>query len=483
MLFDMGMLRTTKTGVDGANEKARNWGPGLSSRLFALTIAFILIAEALILLPSIANFRDTWLNERVEMAQTAVLALEAAPERQVSDQLSRDLLERARIVAVAVSSDMGREIILSPAMEMYGEFELVDLRSEGFFQRYTETMNMLASNDIDFIRIIQEPRFEAEYVEVVVEALPLKMELKEFTLRVILLSLFISTFVGVLIYLSLVFLVVRPIRKITGAIESIRDAPRDFIDDIQPTGRSDEIGRAEDSLHDMQTTVRAALREREHLAQLGEAMAKINHDLRNSLAAAQIVSDGLNMSEDPRVQRAAPRLERALERAISLAEDTLKFGRSESPEPHIGEYILADIIAEAALEGLAAHPDVHFEHSVDDALRARIDADHLHRIIVNLVRNAAQALAARISQAKPGEIRISATMTASTICLNLSDNGPGIPKRMQETVFQPFTGSRKEGRSGLGLAIARELASGMQARLDLVSTGPDGTVFELTLRR
>ena len=144
-----------------------------------------------------------------------------------------------------------------------GEFELVDLRSEGFFQRYTETMNMLASNDIDFIRIIQEPRFEAEYVEVVVEALPLKMELKEFTLRVILLSLFISTFVGVLIYLSLVFLVVRPIRKITGAIESIRDAPRDFIDDIQPTGRSDEIGRAEDSLHDMQTTVRAALRERD----------------------------------------------------------------------------------------------------------------------------------------------------------------------------------------------------------------------------
>ena len=459
MPFDMGTQSGNAEGQT-LNKPVRRWGLGLSSQLFALTIIFILVAEMLIFLPSAAKFRDDWINERVGMAQTAVMALEAAPERRVSDQLSRDLLERARIVAVATGSPTAREAILTPAMEMRGEFKIIDVRTESFLQRFAETMGTLITPEASYYRIVAEPEFEGDFIEVVVEAAPLQTELREYSRSIILLSFFISAFVGFFIYLTLVFLVVRPMRNITRA-----------------------IGRTQSALADMETTVKNALRERERLAQLGEAMAKINHDLRNSLAAAQIVSDSLSMSDDPRVQRAAPRLERAIERASKLAEDTLAFGRAETPAPRLGIHALAEIVREAASEGLAVCPGTGFEQDVDSRLTASIDPDHLHRIIVNLVRNAAQALSAHYETAGEGRVSVRATVTDNSINLNIVDNGPGIPERMRESLFKPFSGTRREGRSGLGLAIARELADGMNARLDLISTGPDGTTFELVLKR
>lgn len=482
MPFDM-VTQSGNAEGQTLNKPVRRWGLGLSSQLFALTIIFILVAEMLIFLPSAAKFRDDWINERVGMAQTAVMALEAAPERRVSDQLSRDLLERARIVAVATGSPTAREAILTPAMEMRGEFKIIDVRTESFLQRFAETMGTLITPEASYYRIVAEPEFEGDFIEVVVEAAPLQTELREYSRSIILLSFFISAFVGFFIYLTLVFLVVRPMRNITRAIEHIRDAPRDMQHSIEATERTDEIGRTQSALADMETTVKNALRERERLAQLGEAMAKINHDLRNSLAAAQIVSDGLSMSDDPRVQRAAPRLERAIERASKLAEDTLAFGRAETPAPHLGIHALAEIVREAASEGLAVCPGTGFEQDVDGRLTASIDPDHLHRIIVNLVRNAAQALSAHYETAGEGRVSVRATVTDNSINLNIVDNGPGIPERMRESLFKPFSGTRREGRSGLGLAIARELADGMNARLDLISTGPDGTTFELVLKR
>ena len=452
----------------GQRSAARNWGPGLSSRLFVLTISFILIAEAFIFLPSAANFRSAWLNERVDMAQTAVLALEAAPERRVSDELSRRLLENARIVAVATGSEFGREIILSPAMRIEGEVGVIDMREATYLDRILSSIGCLFDNETDFIRILQTPDFEGDFIEVVVEAAPLKRDLVGYSLRVLLLSLFISTFVGILIYLTLVFFVVRPIRRITKSIEGFRDAPRDFETRILPTNRQDEIGRAENTLSDMETTVKSALRERERLAQLGEAMAKINHDLRNSLATAQIVSDGLSMSEDPRVTRAAPRLERALERAIGLAESTLQYGRSEVPEAHAS---------------LTVNPSVMWLNEVDADVTASVDPDHLHRVIVNLVRNAAQAMAEDETSSAPGRIVVRHTENGDTVELEIADEGPGIPNAVRDRLFKPFSSANRSNGTGLGLAIARELSAGMGARLDLKHTGPEGTVFVLILRR
>src|SRR6185312_16294848 len=102
---------------------------------------------------------------------------------------------------------------------------------------------------------------------------------------------------------------------------------------ITVSKRRDEIGRAEAELDRMQADLRAALNSRARLAALGEAVAKINHDLRNMLTSAQMASERLAQSGDPRVTRALPRLERALDRAVRLASDVLAYGKSEEAAP------------------------------------------------------------------------------------------------------------------------------------------------------
>lgn len=470
-----------QAGETGEPLSSRLWRPGLSSRILALTTVFVLVAEALIFFPSLANYNRSWLTERVEMAQTAILAVEATPERRVSDELSIRLLENAQIVTVAASSDMGRELILSPAMEMEGRTAMIDLREMDMIPPVRSTIDLIFQDDVRFIRVLDHPIADGDFIEVVVAADMLRSDLIDYANRLLWLSLFISAFVGLLVYFSLHFLVVKPIRRITQSIEQFRDAPHDRRTHVIPTGRVDEIGRAETTLADMETTVRAALKQRERLAQLGEAMAKINHDLRNSLTSAQIVSDSLSQSEDPRVKRTAPRLERAIERAIALAEDTLTFGRSETPAPNIQPITLQTCADEAAFEALAGVSSISWLNTIDAERTAMADPDHVHRILVNLIRNAAQALSAEDRPAERNTISLTAASEGGVIRLLVSDTGTGIPQRVQETLFRPFSVSGNRKGSGLGLAIARELAEGMDGQLSLVKTDSTGTVFELVL--
>ncbi|MEI9891304.1 MAG: histidine kinase dimerization/phospho-acceptor domain-containing protein [Caulobacteraceae bacterium] len=99
---------------------------------------------------------------------------------------------------------------------------------------------------------------------------------------------------------------------------------------LQPPRRT---GPREAELDRMQTDLRAALSSRARLAALGEAVAKINHDLRNMLTSAQIASERLALSGDPSVAAALPRLERALDRAAALASNVLDYGKSEERAP------------------------------------------------------------------------------------------------------------------------------------------------------
>ena len=225
----------------------------------------------------------------------------------------------------------------------------------------------------------------------------------------------------------------------------------------------------------MEETVATSFRNRAHLAELGTAVAKINHDLRNSLASAQLVSDVLARSEDPRVQKAAPRLERALERAISLATQTLDYGKATPQAARMEPVVLHAVLDEAAAEALAIHPGVGWDNRVPANVKVNADPDHLHRIISNLIRNAAEAMA---PQAEGGS-RIIASLSPQG--LDLADTGPGLPDSARENLFKPFAGSSRSSGTGLGLVIARELAQGMGGDLVLASTGPEGTVFRLTL--
>jgi signal transduction histidine kinase len=327
-----------------------------------------------------------------------------------------------------------------------------------------------------------EPRFrKADFIEFVATDTELKKALASYFWRLVALVAGVASLAGVIVYLALNLFLVRPMQRITFSMERFRANPEDPAAAIQLSGRRDEIGRAEAELDRMQADLRAALNSRARLAALGEAVAKINHDLKNMLTSAQLASERLAASKDPQVSQALPRLERALDRAVKLASDVLVYGKTQEAEPEVQTVRLVEALQEAAAEARLADAGVKLVSKVPQSEQVIADPDQLHRILVNLLRNARQALEHQEDRKAPGRIEISLEAVGGASLIRISDNGPGIPPRMRERLFQPFAGSGRPDSTGLGLAIARELAQSHGGDLALSVTGEQGTVFELRL--
>ena len=285
----------------------------------------------------------------------------------------------------------------------------------------------------------------------------------------------------VLVYVALNLFLVRPMQRITNAMERFRADPDDPASHLEPSGRRDEIGRAEVELDLMQADLRVALNSRARLAALGEAVAKINHDLRNMLTSAQIASERLAASKDPKVAQALPRLERALDRAVKLATDVLVYGKTQEAAPDARPLSFAPALEMAAEEARLSDEGVRLETDIDLADQVAADPDQLHRIVVNLLRNAREAIEQQEGRSEPGRVAVTLSQAEGATLIRFSDNGPGVAKRIQDRMFQPFAGSSRPGGAGLGLAIARELAQGHGGDLTLAQTSDQGSVFELRL--
>jgi signal transduction histidine kinase len=446
-----------------------------------MTALFVLVAELLIYPARAGIYRNGWLEGRGQAAQIAALAVEAAPDGRVGDELSRQLLAQSQVVSVAVQARDFREMVLSPSLSLSdAEIITIDLRKQSVLDPvFGAFSNMLGPND-RFLRIIVTPSLTRDVeMEVIVPEAALKAGLLDFSRTLLIVSLIVSAVVGALVYFAVYRLVVRPMQGLTRSIVRFAEAPEGAEVELPTGGATDEIQRANSALQSMQQKVSAAFRQRKRLAELGEAVAKINHDLRNSLAAAQIVSEGLSQSDDPRVKRAAPRLERAIERAIGLAEATLRYGRAEPPAPNVAQVNLIPAIEEAAAEGLAGQPDIEWSLEAPGQLPAAADADHVHRIVANLVRNAARAISEQSGRECPGKVSARAFRQDGSVIIEIADNGPGIPPAVMGRLFQPFSGSASRDGAGLGLAIARELARGMKGDLELSSNGETGAAFTL----
>ena len=456
------------------------WPGGLSARLLLLTALFVMLAELLILAPSLAGYEAGRLEERVRQAELASLAVEASPDQVVTDTLSTQLLNGAGVVSVAVQSDGIRRLLLQ-GPRLARAPDLVDLRAVGPLGWLLRPFQVLSGPADQMMRIVAKPRFrDGDFVEIIVPQARLRSELVGYLLGLIAVTAFIGAVAGLLVYLSLNFFLVRPMQRITGAMERFRANPDDPAARLEPSNRRDEIGRAEVELNRMQADLRVALNARARLAALGEAVAKINHDLRNMLTSAQIASERLALSGDPSVAAALPRLERALDRASALASNVLDYGKSEErpPEPAVIG-LMAAVEAAGDDAGLArAGVRLEIQLGLEDAAFA--DPEQIHRVLVNLLRNAREAIQ---GGERPGEgvIRVRAERAGPLIVLAVADTGPGLPQRALGALFQPFAGSGRPGGTGLGLAISRELAQANGGDLVLAQTGPDGAGFELSL--
>jgi signal transduction histidine kinase len=455
------------------------WPGGLSSRLLILTVLFVALAGLMILPPALAQFEDNWLYERLRAAELASLAVDAAPNQVVSDKLSNQLLNGAGVVSVAIQSGGVRRLLLAaPRMERTPY--LVDLRTGDI--DLAAPFQTLFGGKGRMVRVVARPQFrDGDFVEIVAPDGPLKTQLLGYLLRLSAIDAFISMVAGGLVFLSLNALLVQPMQRITLAMERFRADPADPAAHVNLSGRRDEIGRAEAELDRMQADLRAALTSRARLAALGEAVAKINHDLRNMLTSAKIASERMAQSGDPKVTQALPRLERALDRAVHLATDVLAYGKSEEPAAAPQDLRLRPALDAAAEDAGLTDDGVRLDTAIDAQARIRADPDQLHRIMVNLLRNAREAILADPKAEGRGVVRVAIERKADQSQIIFADTGPGVPDHLRERLFQPFTGSGRAGGAGLGLAIARELAHAQGGELTLAQSGPEGTVFTLRL--
>lgn len=450
----------------------------LSGRFLILTTVFVMIAEILIFVPSVARFREDFLLQRLERAQIASLALLA--DDMIDMDLEDELLANAEVFNVVLRRDEVRQLVLSsPIPEPIKN--TFDLREQTAWMLIRDAMMRLLNPETEVIRVIGEPSRQAGLlIEVTVSTEDLRAEMIDYGLRILALSAFISVITAGLLFISVRVLLVRPIKGVVDAMKLYASAPEDARRIIMPSATVTELREAEETLATLQTDLTGALRQKDRLAQLGGAVSKISHDLRNILTTAQLFTDRIEDSEDPMVRRMAPKLINSISRAVNLCESTLAFGRVDEPPPRLTRVPLSAIVADV-IDGerlAAGEHDISFAEDVPAAMVVRADGEQLYRVLSNLARNARQAI---VASGSAGEISIAATEDDDAWWILVTDTGPGLPEKAVEFLFQPFQGGARKGGSGLGLAIAAELIRGHGGRLELRRTDEQGTEFAICL--
>jgi signal transduction histidine kinase len=457
----------------------------LSARLLVLTVAFVMLSEIMIFVPSIARFRMTYFADRLAAGRLAVFALEATPDNMVSQQLADRLLSHVGAVSIVLHQRSNVTLMIDSEMPPTVDATF-DLREMQPLSAIGESIATLVRTKDRVLRVLdQVPDDPMSVIEVVIYEEPLHKAMSSFATRILDLSIIISLVTAGLVYLTLQWLLVRPMRSITAAITDFSADPEDAGRVITPSERRDEIGVAQRALAAMQETVRQSLRQRARLAALGTAVTKINHDLRGILSTARLVSDSLAESAAPEVRRVAPTLLAAIDRAVNLCTRTLDFTR-DSPPPMLRQrFAFTELVGDVA-EALAVERDADPRHAGalakdEPRLRNEVpadlvidgDRDQLYRVLFNLCHNAVEAGAHHVT--------VGGGPADGLVVISVTDDGPGLPPKARDNLFQPFTGSARLGGTGLGLAIARELMRAHGGDIALVESTATGTVFRLTL--
>jgi len=450
----------------------------LSGRFLILTTVFVMLAEVLIFVPSVARFREDYLLARLERAQIASLALEA--DDMITPELEAELLRNAEVYNVVLRRDEIRQLALSSPIPSPID-ATYDMRDPTAMILISNAMKTLVNPQERIVRVIGNPvRDGGLLIEVTMDEMPLRSAMVDYGLNVLALSAVISIITALLLFGAVQYLLVRPIKRVVGHMQSYAKAPEDARRIITPSASVTELHDAEVALQMMQTELTGALKQKERLAQLGGAVAKVSHDLRNILTSAQLFTDRIEGSDDPLVKRMAPKLVGSITRAVNLCESTLAFGRVDEPAPVLARVNLASIVSDVIdSEKLAAGDfDLSFSEDIPAGMTLRADGEQLFRVIFNLVRNARQAI---MATHKAGEINVEGYEDDSAWWIRVTDTGPGLPPRAQEHLFQPFQGGVRKGGSGLGLVIAADLVRGHGGRLELSKTGTEGTTFVVQL--
>lgn len=460
------------------------WRHRLSVRLFAVTALAVMGAEILIFVPSIAHFRQEWLEAKLETVSVASLVAQFGEEGiLLTPEQEADLLEAldARLVAIRRP---GETRLLARATDLGPVSRTVDLGEERLLASIGMSFEALLSGGDRLIRLIGPIGDGSMSGEIVINEQPLHRAMLVYSGNILLLSLSIASFVGALVFGTLSLSLLRPIRRMIAAMQRFGRDPEDPERVIVPGRRADEIGIAETELAAMQATLARTLREQRHLADLGLAVSKINHDLRNILASAQLISDRLSTLPDAQVQRFAPALIRSLDRALDYTQSVLAYGRAAESQPARRRVRLRLLVTEVFdSQSIPPERPIDLVNAVPDEMELDIDPEQFFRVLSNLTRNAIQSIDSDEAEALVRRVTISGAALPQSDRILVEDTGPGVSPRAREHLFQAFRGSTRAGGTGLGLAIAAEIVQAHGGRIQLSDEVAAGARFEIDLPR
>ena len=469
-------------GSPAATPPRSRWMPfNLSNKLLLLTLLFVMVAEVLIYIPSIANYRNVWLQEKLDSAALVAMAAAAEPQSALPADLESRMLRSIGVEAIALRNRGQRWFVAADAMppEIAAGHDLTSLQP---LDSVRAAFAALFSIGDRMVLVTGKPPAGSDRFEIVIEESRLRSALLVYSRNILLLSLVISMITATLVYAALRFHIVRPMQRLSASIMAFSTAPEKPASIIVPSGRGDEIGAAEERLAEMQTALRDMLAQRRHLADLGLAVSKINHDLRNILASAQLFSDRIGAVEDPLVKRFAPKVVRAIDRAISYIQSVLAYGQATEAPPLRQLLSLSRLVDDVAdVLALPGHERVHWENRVADDVEVDGDPEQLFRVLMNLCRNAVEAVCEGDDPAVIRRVWAEGERRGGVALLRICDTGPGVPQKARSHLFQPFQGSGRRGGTGLGLVIAAEIVQAHGGEIRLVDRPGAGAVFEVTV--
>ena len=451
---------------------------GLSWRILALVVTAVMTAEILIFLPSIARFRVVYLEQLIESGTLAALALDATPDNMVTEEVKRSLLNHARVDAVVlVEPNKPKRALMN--IEPRPEMPSFNLMDRGALGLIWDALSAMAQDGSRYVRVGGESmRLPGAMVWIVADELPMRIAMYAYAGRILVLSIIIALFTAILLYLGLRWLVIRPLQDLSSAMTAFRRAPEEAGTARAPTRRNDEIGVVDREFQNLQRELRASLRQKSRLAEIGAAANKINHDLRNMLSTARLLSDRLARSDDERTRVLAPTILNTIDRAARLASDAIAYVRDQ-PAPRLAPIDLADLVEEAGIalqeQGEDSTPNLvrSWLNEVGEVRVIRADRDLLYRVFLNLGRNAFEAGATTVA--------VRCRTNGGYLLIDVADNGPGIPGAFVDQLFRPFATGGRAGGAGLGLASSRDLVRAHGGDITLAETGASGTVFRFTL--
>jgi signal transduction histidine kinase len=446
-----------------------------------LTIGIVLTTEALAFAPGVARERQRWIADKFAQADLAILLVSGSPGGEVDAQTREALLRRAGVNEIHLI-DSGKQLVGVGPQTPPGDLAKIDLRRESWFAGVARALATLTSDGTGVMSIAdQSPFTVGTALELVVPETGLKETLWRFTVYYAVLSLLIASINGAMVYFALVFFLVAPMRRITHSIRAFRSDP-ERVRPLDPRGVTmlpdDEMAFASREIAAMQSALSMVLGRNARLVSVGTSVAKIGHDLRNVLAPALLMSERLETHPDPTVRRAGEVIMGSVERASELVGQTLKFVR-ESPAPLAAVRFPLAPLVEEAFSTVGVSTGCRMRHEVGQDLHVNADPNQILRVLVNLIRNAAEAGSHNLIVRLAGEAY--ARPAASQVAIDVVDDGDGLPVSVRETLFRPFTRSTKPGGSGLGLAIAHDLIHANNGEMTLEYSGPGGTLFRLTL--